>query len=338
MTAYAGLTVTGVIGVKSVATIARPVRTRVVLLAAVVVGTACAHGRTDLRPSDTERVGILVMAHGGTPDWNAAVEEAVAPLRSFTPTVVAFGMGVPDSLQQAVRELERQGVTRIVGVRLFVSIESFRHRIEYLLGARPDPPMPPDTRALREGNAPSADPRRSDGFAPIMSPVETSASIVLNREGLSQSPTVGDILLERVLAQSESPRTESVLILAHGMADDRSNDRLISEIDRLADRIRAARAFRAVSVQTLREDWEEKRVLSEQRIRDFVERGNRDEGRVIVVSFRLYGFGPYGKVLDGMRYIADRIGLLPHPTITEWITRQTAETCSRAHWTNPFEG
>ncbi len=278
------------------------------------------------------------MAHGGAPDWNAAVEEAVAPLRSFTPTVVAFGMAVPDSLQQAVRELERQGVTRIVGVRLFVSIESFRHRIEYLLGVRPDPPMPRATRALRAGNAPSGDARRSDSLATVMSPVETSASIVLNQEGLSQSPAVGDILLERVLAQSESPRTESVLILAHGMADDRTNSRLISDIDRLADRIRTARAFRSVSVHTLREDWTEKRGLSEQRIRDFVEGGNRDGGRVIVVPFRLHGFGPYGKVLAGTEHIADGIGLLPHATITEWIKGQTAEACSRAHWTNPFAG
>jgi hypothetical protein len=262
----------------------------------------------------------MVMAHGGAPEWNATVQDAVAPLRSSTPVVVAFGMAERDSLQRAVWELEAQGVTQIAVVRLFVSAASFRHRTEYLLGLRPDPP-------------PSRD-ASEDGAAPI----ERAASIVINEHGLSQSPRMGVVLAARVAALSSSPRQESVLILAHGMGDDSTNDMLVSDIDRLADQVRALGPFRAVRVETLREDWDEKRPDAERRIRGFVEAGSRDGGRVIVVPFRVSGFGPYHDVLEGLDYVADGVGLLPHPEVSAWLEEQAAGSFRRAGWSDPFAG
>jgi sirohydrochlorin cobaltochelatase len=87
-----------------------------------------------------DRVGILVLAHGGTRQWNEAVEEAVAPLEAFCPVTVAFGMAQRNSLQAGVEELEKAGVSRIAVVGLFISPHSFRHQTEYLLGLRADPP------------------------------------------------------------------------------------------------------------------------------------------------------------------------------------------------------
>jgi sirohydrochlorin ferrochelatase len=287
-------------------------------LLAVLVG--CAPSRpADLSPA-ADKAGVMVMAHGGEPEWNATVQDAVAPLRSWTPVVVAFGMAVPDSLQRAVRELEAEGVTQIAVVRLFVSAASFRHRTEYILGVRPDPPPPYD--------------RSEHGVAPI----ERAASIVINEQGLSQSPRIGMVLAARVAALSSTPPQESVLILAHGMGDDRTNDVLVSDIDRLADQVRALGPFRAVQVETLREDWDEKRPLAEQRIRGFVEAGSRDSGRVIVVPFRVSGFGPYRDVLEGLDYVADGVGLLPHPQVSAWIEEQAGSSFRRAGWVDPIAG
>ena len=39
------------------------------------------------------RVGVLVMAHGGSAEWNRQVVEAIDPLRDLGPAVVAFGSG-----------------------------------------------------------------------------------------------------------------------------------------------------------------------------------------------------------------------------------------------------
>jgi sirohydrochlorin ferrochelatase len=250
------------------------------------------------------------MAHGGTEAWNAAVEEAVAPLGSEFVVEIAFGMADRESLQQAVERLEAQGVGRIAVVRLFVSGESFRHRTEYLLGLRPDPPV-------THGTTDAGD---DDASQPL--PIERSAEVFLSTGGLVESDHMGMVIAERVRALSEHPSSESVLILAHGMADDASNNRVLRHLDRLADQVRGLDAFRTVRIETLREDWAAERETAEQHIRTFIAEANRDGGNAIVVPFRLHGFGPYAAVLEGLTYRHDGQGLLPHPAVTEWITQE----------------
>lgn len=54
--------------------------------------------------------------------------------------------------------------------------------------------------------------------------------------------------------------------------------------------------------------------------------------RVIVVPFRLSGFGPYAEVLEGLEYEADGRGLLPHPQLSEWIRQSAAQAACDAGW------
>ncbi len=276
------------------------------------------------------------MAHGGSPEWNEAVEEAVAPLRSLCPVSVAFGMAQRHSLKAAIRELEAEGVFRIAVVGLFVSPRSFRHQVEYLLGLRVDPPrhfVGSGSHASGHSSFTGSDGEEEDT---IPLPIRTEVELILNRGGLYDSPRMGNILLERVRAQSLSPSRESVLILAHGAGDDAENERWLARLDQLANQVRQWNSFRVVRVETLREDWEEKRRVAEERIRDFVAYGNRDEGRVIVVPFRLFGFGPYREVLEGLSYEADEMALLPHPSVGEWIRGEAADCFSQAGWSQPF--
>jgi sirohydrochlorin ferrochelatase len=277
-------------------------------VAAVTGLLALVAGCTTARPSGVEPdigvAGVLLMAHGGTEEWNATVAAVTSHLGDSIPVTVAFGMADRASLQNAVLRLEAAGVSKIAVVRLFVSAHSFRHRTEYLLGLRADPP--PGDHA-EHGH---------------LRQIERTASIALSAEGLSQSPRMGTVLADRVRALSRSPRDESVLILAHGMGDDITNEELRADLDRLADRVRAVGPFRSVRIETLREDWEEKRVAAERSVRAFVEAGHTDGGRVIVVPFRVAGFGPYRNVLAGLDYVADGKGLLPHPLVAEWIEEQ----------------
>lgn len=69
---------------------------------------------------------------------------------------------------------------------------------------------------------------------------------------------------------------------------------------------------------TLREDWPDKRTASEADIRAFVVEHSAG-AQVIVVPFRVAGFGPYRTVLDGLSYVADERGFLPHPQVAAWI-------------------
>ena len=284
-----------------------------------------------------DRVGILVLAHGGTPQWNAAVEKAVAPLQAFCPVTVAFGMAQRSSLQAAIQELEEKGVSRIAVVGLFISPHSFRHQTEYLLGLRADPPeefLGPHAHEHKQSSSGDLEDREHQNNIPL--PIQTRAELILNRRGLYDSPRVGKILVERVQARSLAPGKESVLILAHGAGADAENERWLARMDALANEVRRWNSFRAVQVETLREDWEEKRRAAEKRIRDFVSLGNHDGGRVIVVPFRLFGFGPYRDVLEGLSYEAAELGLLPHPNVGEWIKEEAADCFSRAGWHQVF--
>ena len=85
--------------------------------------------------------GILLLAHGGSPAWNAHVDALAAKVDGSAPVEVALGMATRAAIQGAVDRLAARGVTRISAVPLFVSSHSsVITSTEYLLGARKDAP------------------------------------------------------------------------------------------------------------------------------------------------------------------------------------------------------
>ena len=281
---------------------------------------------TDCRATEPGvKTGILVMAHGGSPEWNTAVVESVTPLKSALPVRIAFGMAQPGPLQQAVGELEAEGVTAIAVVGLFVSSQSFREQIEYLLGLSSEPP------AMYLHHHGGGDLTMNHHIEMIPGnlappPIQKNATLILNREGLYDSNKVGRIMVERVASLSLSPDKESVLILAHGEGDNALNNQWVSRVDDLAAQVRRSGPFRHVQVETLREDWQDERARAEKRIRNYVQTQGGHGNNVLVVPFRLFGFGPYATVLEGLKYVSDQQALLPHPIITDWI-RDQARDC-----------
>ncbi|GMQ81781.1 MAG: hypothetical protein BMS9Abin05_1217 [Rhodothermia bacterium] len=252
---------------------------------------------------ENERMGLLVMAHGGTPEWNQAILDAVAPLENAQPTSVAFGMADPNALQASVNELQSQGVTRIGIVRLFISSESFLHSTEYLFGLRDDPPV-----AYHDSTTTTR--------------LELAVPVSISRLGLLDAPPIGEILSDRALALSLEPVEEAVLIVGHGPDDDLENEIWIRRMNDLANQVRYAAPFHKVYVNTLREDWTNKRAVVEKELRAFIV-SEASEGRtVLIIPFRLYGFGPYSDVFDGLNYRADSLGFLPDERISNWIREQ----------------
>jgi len=286
------------------------------------------------------KAGVLVMAHGGDQTWNRDVQAAVEPLRSKYATEIAFGMARTSTMRAAVERLEDQGVRRIAVVRVFVSGDSFIEPTEVILGLRDASPTPPrnlnaqrtsraNPHALHASHETNGGDDQTDRPEHHMEPperIDTVCSFVLSRAGVGESPLVDEILVDRVRALSTEPSHESVLILAHGPADEAENERWLASMRLRTQRIHEIGPFRHVEVETLREDWPERRVEAERRIRQYVESGSADGGRVIVVPFRIAGFGPYARVLEGLDYVADGRGFCPHPNLTRWI-EQTAEEC-----------
>jgi sirohydrochlorin cobaltochelatase len=260
--------------------------------------------------------GVLVMAHGGGPAWNGQVEAMLEPVRRDHNLEIAFGMASPDTIQAAVQRLEQRGARRIAVVRLFISGESWRERTEQILGIRPGAPPRP------QGDAHAGHGGGHGGHDMSLWRIESSARFALSNEGLANATEMGSVLVERVRPLSRDPRRETVLVLAHGPEDDAENERWIREIDARAQALRAHAPFRRVVVETLREDWPEKRAASEARIRALAAEAAQGGGQLIVLPYRVTGFGPYARVLEGITYAADRQGLLPSPQVERWVRRQ----------------
>jgi len=279
----------------------------VILLATSIASAA------DAQESES-RFGVLIMAHGGTAEWNQSVREATAELAERLPLEIAFGMADAHSLQQAVSALEARAVDRIAVVRLFISGGSWHERTEQILGLKHGaPPAPPEVEHAHGGDG-----QHSMAFYRI----DSRARFALSTMGLNEAIEVDQILADRAAALSSAPAREDVLVLAHGVGDPDINARWIELIDARTRELRASLPFRRVVVDTLSEDWEGPRQAAEARVREFVERAEREGGTAIVIPFRLSGFGPYAEVLQGLEYVADGAGLLPHAAISVWIERQ----------------
>ncbi|MGH8189329.1 MAG: hypothetical protein ACREUC_22420 [Steroidobacteraceae bacterium] len=270
-------------------------------------------------PTSREAMGVLVMAHGGSAQWNEEVLAAVEPLKADYNIEVAFGMADAASLQEGVQRLEERGARRIGVVRLFVSGESFRERTEQVLGIAPGAPARTVANADHSEHA-----EHGGGHSMEFWRIATRSSFALSDQGLIEAPQMGAVLVDRARALSREPRQEDVLILAHGPGDDAENERWLAHLEARAEAVRRALPFRTVRVETLREDWPEKRREAEERIRAFVARTSQSGGRALVIPFRVQGFGPYAKVLEGLEYVSDGRGLVPDPGVTSWIAQQIA--------------
>ncbi len=258
-------------------------------------------------PTSQPRVGLLVMAHGGGSGWNDDVARAIEPLRDQLPTALAFGMADPTTLAAGLDSLATRGVRRVALVRVFVSGDSFLQRTAQLLrlgiGSRRD----------------SAEPH-----------IEHDLQVATHLDGLADWDGIAALVVQRVTDMSRDPQRESVLLLAHGQGSDDRNDRLRQAMEETAAAVRGV-GFRQIFVATLREDWPTARQQAEADVRRFVTERSASGDRVIVVPFRLSGFGPYAEVLHGLSYVATA-GFLPHPTITDWIKETAVKIVCKNGW------
>lgn len=246
------------------------------------------------------RYGVIIMPHGSTRPYNDGLERVIAPLRDRYRIEVAPGMGDSHILASAVETLEREGFTHIVFVRLYALEGHMQARSDYILGITEQAPP--------------------DGSGPAPERVRSGA-VFTSFGGYEESPLIAEILRERIMEISEDPARETVLLLAHGQHDEAADQRWKAVMQRNIERIRATlpHPFRAIEAMTLREDWPALRERSLARIFAAIEAGNRDGGRVLVIANRLYGAGPYRRLLAGQEFVLNDQGLVPHPNLTRWL-------------------
>ena len=275
--------------------------------------------------SHPPRTGVLLMAHGGSKEWNAQVLAIQEKVNSSTPAEVAFGMADRSTLQVAVDKLSARGVTQIVAVPLFISSHSSVYdSLAFLLGVRAVAPkdlndLTSMDHGMPEMNGSYHGPAEGqDKNTPIHSPVPVRMTAALDAH-----PLVGDILADRAAAISRNPRQEVVILVAHGPVDDAENALWLKDMKSLADDVQAKGDYVKVECVTLRDDAEQPiRNQATEELRRDVDNALRSNYRVLVVPLLLaYGGIDAGlrKRLDGLDHTMSMQALLPDPRIVTWI-------------------
>ena len=281
---------------------------------------ACETAPVAQHPTASEEFnfGVMVMAHGGSEEWNAHLAEAVEPLQERFPVETALGMADAGSIEEAVRRLESRGVNHVGVVRVFVSGESWYDRTLQILGVQNGAPPRPDQQQLEEARARM---RMPMGFWKV----DTDLAFHVSVDGLANAAEIDEVVTSRIRGLSSDPANEVAVVIAHGPGDDAENERWLEKIAQRTGRAGEETGLREIRVFTLREDWPEKRAEAEAEIRAYIEQANSRGLAPIVVPFRLQGFGPYESILDQLDYRADGLGLLPHANVALWVSRQAEQ-------------
>jgi hypothetical protein len=283
--------------------------------------------------SAANKVGILILAHGGDKNWNAEVEKAADSLRKTHPVEVAFGMASKRTIQPAVDALVKSGVEEIVAVPLFISSHSsVITSTEFLLGARAEAPKALAAFAKmnhgHSGDAHAGHAMNDDASFDPLTPVESKVPIRMT-PALNAHPLVAEILLSRALEISKKAENEVVILVAHGPVSDEENQLWLNDMAKLADGIRAKSKFARIDYLTVRDDApKDIRDQATAELRTVVQKAIDEKRSVLIVPLLLsYGGIEKGiqKRLDGLDYTMSNHAILPDERLVEWI-RGSVET------------
>lgn len=266
-------------------------------------------------PLTASQIGVVIMPHGSTQPWNDAVETAIQPLMTKYPIEMAYGMGDPSIIQHAVSRLEQRGIRHIVFVRMYALDHQMKPITDYILGL--------SERSPADGHGGG---HGSSGAPPQV----RTAAIFSTFGGYEQNPEIAAVLHKRIAELSKDPANETVLLLAHGEETEEGNNKWLSVMNQNIDRLRQephCTKLKTIKALTVREDWPQEREKAVAAVRATVEEAGK-QGRVLVIANRLYGSGPYKKMLQGLTYEINEKGLVD-PILTRWLedglARVTAE-------------
>jgi sirohydrochlorin ferrochelatase len=270
--------------------------------------------------------GVLLLAHGGQPQWNERVAAVAAEVDRQHPTEVAFGMASRASIQAAIDRLAGRGVKHIVAVPLFVSSHSsVITSTEYLLGLRSVPPG--DLKLFAKMNhashgAPADEHAAHTPAADPASPVSTSLPIRMTL-ALNSHPLIAGVSADRARSISTAPASEAVIIVAHGPVPEEDNRRWLDDMAVLAKHVRAAAPFASVDYMTVRDDAGPAiREAATKELRGKVE-AQKALGRRVLIVPHLLSFGGIEqglrKRLEGLDYTMTAQALMPDARIAQWV-------------------
>lgn len=310
--------------------------TMLVSLVAGLCGISGLAQNTDTTPRKGQvnsGTGVLLLAHGGKEEWNKEVMKVAAAVNESMPVEVAFGMANKRSIQDAINRLTGRGVKEIVAVPLFISPHSsVVTSTEYLLGKRKDEPSDLAMFAKMDHGSGGHGGEGSHGYVDKSfdptTPVKSSVPIRMT-SALGAHPLVAEILLTLAADISQDPKTEVLVIVAHGPVSDEENALWLADIRSLVDIMATKSKYKRVEFLTVRDDAPEpiyKRATED--FRAIVKRGTDAKDKILIVPLLLsYGGIEEGikKRLDGLDYRITKRALLPDDRLARWVLLQSVK-------------
>lgn len=298
-------------------------------------------GFASMQAQDT---GVLIMAHGGSEEWNQKVKDAAKPLQKSHPVAFSWGMANYVTLQNGIKKLEEKGISKIVAIPLFISSYSpIIRQTEYLFGMRDslaDRAMPLMHHTEEYVEMTGAEVDSTDYFRGMLMPpnlqqLEISADIIMTKP-LDDHDIVAEILHKRIKALSNEPSNETVILAAHGPSRESDNKKWIENLESLSQKIQTIQkangaGFKQIFALTVRDDARE--VIfnqAKESLRAMVRQAN-NFGEVIVIPVFLSSGGREQAIaerLEGLDFNWSGETLLPDPLLTDFLQNSVDQAIS----------
>lgn len=267
--------------------------------------------------ADRDVVGTVIIAHGGSREWNAQVERVAAQVKTGGPVEVSYLMG-PEAasrrFQDVVDRLASSGVTRVVVVPLLMSSHSGHYdQIRYLVG---------------EIDSLDADMRHHLHMAGIER--ATPSVPVHVARAIDDSPAIASVLAARARSLAKDPSREALFIVGHGPNSAEDNAAWMANLRSVADSVRALTQFRDVKVGLVRDDAPPAvRAEAVRSVRDIIQLQYELTGRPVVVVPALISTSSISREkipadLAGLPIVYSGEALLPHEGLARWIEARVA--------------
>lgn len=293
----------------------RAIRATAALTSALVF--MCADGAGSQVPRASVRTGILIVAHGGGPDWNRQVLDVAVAVHHSGPVRASFLMGPGANerpFQREIAALRTDGAANIVVVPFFMSSHSEHlDQLRWLIGQREalDSTMmhhlhmggierPSDLRGLRLTTA------------------------------LDSAPELSGALTERAIELADRRAERAVLLLGHGPNGAEDYARWMTALRPVAERVRRDAGYRFASVELVRDDAPPLvRAEAVRRVREIVTWLNELTRVPVVVVPALVATGMVSREtlrrdLEGLPVIFAGDAVLPNPGMARWVERVAA--------------
>lgn len=264
-----------------------------------------------------QAVGTLLVAHGGSAEWNAQVEQLAAGARLGGPLEISYIMGpgaAAHRFQDAAARLAATGVSRIVVVPLLVSSHSEHYeQVRWL---------------ARETDSLSDVMREHTHHAGHARPGVTVPMRVAR--ALDDSPAMAAVLADRGRALVPGDLSKRALFLVgHGPNSAEDYAAWMDNLRRVAAEVKAASGFGDVRVDVVRDDAPTA-VRSEAvlRVRELIAMQYQITGDSVAVVPVLISRGrisreTFLKDLEGLPVIYGGDPLLPHPALSRWLEERS---------------